>query len=122
MVTVWEADGSFRYLDGVTIRSLNDLMRLKFFGVWGYLGVCLFLLVWHYTSFTRDSMSIYVMRRIPDAKELHVRCLTLPIAALLLGALLTALLLFAYTQLYWNSTPAQCLPAYTTLDVWGAFL
>lgn len=73
----------------------------------------LFLLVGmtidNYRSFHAGSVSAYVMRRIPDAKELHMRCLTVPVCAALLMTALIILLLFIERAVYVAFTPARCL-------------
>ena len=75
--------------------------------------ICLFLCVLsavnYYWSFHRESVSAYVMRRIPDAKELHIRCVTVPVCAALLITALIILLLFVERTVYVTFTPAGCL-------------
>ncbi len=70
--------------------------------------------VLHYCYHYQGSKSIYLMRRLPDAFELHRRCLTLPIAAILITLAAAFLLLLLYFGLYMLLTPDQCL----TPDQW----
>jgi len=107
---------------GAVMQDLGSLMRLRFAGFWGYALCCLGTAAGHYRSFTRETKSIYVMKRLKSAREMHVRCLALPAAALLAGAALTALLMLAYTLLYRFATPEACLPASVGFDFWGALL
>ena len=67
------------------------------------------LAVSHYLSFYQGSVSAYVMRRIPDAKELHIRCLTVPVCAAALMTAVIILLLFIERAVYVTFPPAQCL-------------
>ena len=73
------------------------------------LYLCVLLAVNYYCSFHRESVSAYVMRRIPDAKELHIRCLTVPLCAAALMTALMILLLFIERALYIAFTPTGCL-------------
>lgn len=63
----------------------------------------------NYRSFHRGSVSAYVMRRIPDAKELHIRCLTVPLCAAALMTAFMIALLFIERAVYIALTPAGCL-------------
>jgi len=108
--------------EGAKIEDINILMRQSFAGYWGFAFSCVVMAIVHYISFTNETKSIYVMKRLPDAKELHVCCLTLPVLAFLAGTLLTALLMLSYVQIYYHVTPAECLPEFTGFDIWGALL
>lgn len=73
---------------------------------------CLYL-VWtavaYYQYHREGSMSIYLMRRLPDRWELHRRCLVFPFAGLVLcgiAAFLTVVLCYIY---YMVATPEVCL-------------
>lgn len=107
---------------GSIMPGLNTLMRGKFIGFWGYVVVCVVNGVTHYLSFYTPTKSIYVMKRIPNGRELHFRCLAVPLLSLLGGIILTAILMAFYTFCYWHATPAECLPAFEKLDVWRALL
>ena len=67
----------------------------------------------------RGSKPIYLMRRLPDSRELHRRCLTLPLLGLAV-VLLTALLLFIlYYNSYMRTTPPAALQAKQWQKLWG---
>ena len=73
-------------------------------------SLCLVLLAaYHYAYHRQGSKSIYLMRRLPSKLELHRRCLTLPIAGILIALLTAFLLLLIYYAVYMNVTPAECL-------------
>ena len=72
--------------------------------------LCLpFWVVLHYLYFRQGSMSIYLMRRLPDRTLLHRQCWTLPVLGLMLVLLAGLLLLGIYYLIYRYATPAQCL-------------
>ena len=69
-----------------------------------------FWVLLHVLHYRRGSMSIYLMRRLPDRSLLHQQCWTLPLLGLLLTVLTTLLLLGIFTLVYIYATPAACLP------------
>lgn len=74
------------------------------------LSFCLVLLaIYHYAYHYQGSKSIYLMRRLPDGKELHRRCLTLPIAGIVIALLTAFIFLLIYYAVYMLVTPEQCL-------------
>jgi len=80
--------------------------------LWGFFLLCFCLVLlaaYHYAYHRQGSKSIYLMRRLPSKLELHRRCLTLPIAGILIALLTAFLLLLIYYAVYMNVTPAECL-------------
>ena len=75
----------------------------------------------NYASFSRQTKSIYVMKRLPSAKELHVRCLTLPAVACAVGFLVSLILLAIFAAVYHHGGPARCMPPAETLQIWEAY-
>jgi len=78
----------------------------------GYAIVALLMLPlagWHYLYHYQDSRSIYLMRRLPDRRELWRRCLTLPLLGLAACGVLSAIHVPAAYAIYIHSTPPQCL-------------
>lgn len=75
------------------------------------LALCIpFWVLLHYLHYRRGSMSIYLMRRLPDRKLLHRQCWTLPLRCLALCAAVLLALLAIYVLIYIYATPAECLP------------
>ena len=70
---------------------------------------CIAMAVLFYLYHRQDSMSIYTMRRLPRRSELHIRCLTVPIAAALAAILLAITLLALYYAFYHWLVPPQCI-------------
>ena len=106
----------FRRVGGQTIlipgRSMPPFSRLALPGLWG-LGLFLLLLMGlglaHMRYHRTDSMSIYLMKRLPDPWEYHRRCWGIPLLGAGLGLSLTGLLLVIYYAIYRFMTPASCL-------------
>ena len=76
------------------------------------------LIVSHYAYYRRESMSIYLMKRLPDGTERHRRALTLPLLAIAAAVVLAVLLRVIYFAVYLLATPRVCLPE----DAWRQFL
>lgn len=76
----------------------------------------------HYLYHYQGSRSIYTMRRLPDAWELHRRCWALPLL-LALGTLLAALALGAiYYAVYQLLTPDACLRPGQLRQLWAHWI
>lgn len=84
------------------------------------LALCMaaFILV-HYAYHHQGSKSIYLMRRLPNRWELHRRCITLPLAAVLLCLAAGFLLLLIYFAVYMRATPAVCLTPGQWRKIWS---
>lgn len=63
----------------------------------------------HYACFFRGSKSIYLMRRLPQRRELARRCLALPLLMALAAAAAAGILLLIYYFVYITFTPRACL-------------
>lgn len=75
-----------------------------------FLTAMVLLAVNNYLYHRQGSMSIYLMKRLPDRMELHRRCWTVPVLGLIAAAGLEGVLLAVYYIIYLVCTPAQCLP------------
>ena len=71
------------------------------------LVICIACALKHYLFFRKESQSIYVMKRLASGKELHRRCLLVPVLYALAGIVLMILLIFGYRMFYNASIPAQ---------------
>lgn len=120
----WDArDALYSYTqnpDGTQVKTLVPgriitpfwelMVQGPMLGVWCFIAV-MALQVWrHYRWHTRDSMSIYTMRRLPDRWELHRRCWTVPVLASIAELLLLGVCLLLCWCLYTTATPAGHLP------------
>lgn len=63
----------------------------------------------HYVYHRRGSRSDYTMRRLPDRWEMHRRCLTIPVCAVLICLIAGFVMLLIYYGIYMLVTPEQCL-------------
>ena len=68
------------------------------------------LVLWNYLSYRQGSMSVYLMRRLPDRSLIHRQCLTFPVLSAVLYVLTALLLLGIFALVYRYATPAGCLP------------
>lgn len=107
--------------DDAVMPTLNALIQHRLAGFWVYALVCGYNVWANYASFSQQTKSIYVMKRLPSSRELHRRCLTMPAAALAAGILVCAVLLLLFVLVYRHSVPARCMPPEEILNVWGAF-
>ena len=73
----------------------------------------------HYACFYRDSKSIYLMRRLPSRWELHRRCLTVPMCAVLCCLAAALVLLLIYFAVYMLATPENCLRPGQWQKIWS---
>ncbi len=70
----------------------------------------LFLIVLHYKYHMEGSKSIYLMKRLPNKNEIHIRCLTVSLAGIATVFLTVFMLIAATYYFYISFTPPQCLP------------
>lgn len=68
---------------------------------------CIVVALLHYVFFTKESQSIYVMKRLGSGKEMRRRCLFVPVLFALAGIVLMGLLILGYRMFYNASIPAQ---------------
>lgn len=92
--------------------------RLRLFQV---LALCMALTAaLHYAYHRRGSRSDYLMRRLPDPRELQRRCLTIPVCTALISMVIWFALLLIYYVLYMYVTPGQCLAPGQWAKIWTA--
>lgn len=76
----------------------------------------------HYAYHFQGSKSVYLMRRLPDRREFHRRCLRLPVlgaAAALAAAALTVIVYFA---IYMLVPPDRVLPPDQMEKIWSVLI
>ena len=95
---------------GARMPAFEELIegRMMGFGIVVLILVC--IIVYHYIYHYMDSKLVYLMKRLPSRWELHKRCLTLPIAGIIVTLICSLLLWFIYYGIYLLFTPQQCLP------------
>ena len=76
------------------------------------------LAVYHYIYHRIDTKSYYVMRRLPNRWEMHLRCLTLPLAGLLICGAAALIVIAIYYWIYMGCTPEECLMPGQWAEFW----
>ncbi len=95
---------------GAVMVPFAGLIRgIPLMGFWIFFLLMGYQVARHYRYHTRDSMSVYLMRRLPDRWEYHRRCWTVPVLSSLVELVLLAGMLFLCGLLYRGCTPAECL-------------
>lgn len=111
-----------------SIKTAPDIMYFLDGTLWVYpvcLECALFLVIYNYYSFRWKSKSIYLMKRLPDQKELHVRCLAGPVIFAALATIIVITLLLWFRSAYLNlpkTLPGLNLPEYRGIDFWRTIL
>jgi len=75
------------------------------FGLTG--AVILGIVFYHYVSYYQGSKSIYLMKRLPDKREWHIRALALPLVEALATAVLIGVLWLWFYAHYYLNTPVE---------------
>lgn len=70
---------------------------------------CVLTVVYHYYYHYQGSKMMYLMRRLPNRWEVHVRCFTLPVIASVISIVYMVVLRMLFYSIYLFCTPAQCL-------------
>ena len=98
-------------LRGAMMPYFSELLDGAFRGFLVAAAVPVALAALNYLSYrSGGSMSIYLMKRLPDRGLLHRQCLTLPLLVGLCYLLLAVILLGSFYLVYRYNTPAACLP------------
>ena len=118
----WELTGIRMLIPEAKMPGFNDFAagELRFFTVLFF--TCVAIAAVHYLSFHMESKSIYVMRRIPNKAELHVRCLALPAIFLAIGIVLAVVLYCSFLYVYIHYTPEGHLPENMNPSFWRILL
>lgn len=112
-------------------RVLDPMARMADFGVVfryvpaGYLVLAGLLLAkgfWFRDYHRQGSMSIYLMRRLPDPREYARRCWTLPLIGVGICLVLTAVTTAVCYLIYMKCTPASCLVPGQWTRFWSALV
>ena len=106
-------DGRWVLIDGAAIAPF-PMMVIFYFVALLMLGFILY----HYSYYRQGSMSIYLMKRLPNRWELHRRALTLPCLAVLAVLAVAAATMLICFLIYLIATPKVCLPYETLLEIW----
>lgn len=81
-----------------------------------------FFIWYHYRYFKVETKSIYLMLRLPNRFEYHMRCWAIPLAFILLSYLAIALLKVVYFTYYLNMIPLSAWPPGQSMNLWSVIL
>jgi len=101
---------------------MPDFVEILDRSLLGFQIVCAIMVaaaVMHYAYHYQESKSIYTMRRLPNRWELHRRCLTLPLFAVVAYLILAFVLLLIFYAAYMNLTPDVCLTPGQWQKIWS---
>lgn len=113
--------GAAQVLD--TSAIMPDFVEVLGSGLVGFLILALgmaALVINHYAYHYQGSKSIYLMQRLPNRWELHRRCITLPLLAVIVCLCVALLLLLVYFAVYMTVTPPACLAPEQWQQIWNA--
>ena len=111
-------DGVNRILrEGIFITDFPIILGRTTIGFYIVSLCMLFYVIHHYGSYKNGSMSIYLMKRLPNPYEMHIRAWTLPVTTAVLSTVIGILMAIFYFGFYLLVTPSQCLAP----DQWHSF-
>ena len=94
------------FMPGAEMPTFENLIHRSFFGLLIIMLYAIVVTVQNYLYYYRKSKSIYVMKRLNNPLELHIRALGLTVAALAAAILIVLVLTALYALLYVKITPA----------------
>ena len=100
----------YRYSEGTLIkgRYIENFSKLLGNGLVGFKILAITMLAFailHYSYFLQGSKSIYLMKRLPDGKELYKRVFAVPLIGFLVCIITSILLCVVYYGIYMMLTP-----------------
>jgi hypothetical protein len=116
-------DGMSKVLN--TRAVMPDFMEILGSSLGGFLILALCMgavAIYHYAYHYEGSKSIYLMKRLPNRRELPRRCITLPLLGTLACLCASLFLLFIYFAVYMAFTPPACLTPHQWQKIWSVLL
>ena len=105
------------------VKPFADILNGRLAGFLVYAAACLAIAVRNYRSFSAQSRSSYLMKRVKSGFEIHRMCLTVPVIGLIAGLLLTYLVALGYQAEYTRIFGTFSIPAeYFDFDFWRALI
>lgn len=103
--------GEYQLIEGAKMIPFRYIIEQGGLELFPWIPPALALLAgYHYLYHRKDTMSIYLMRRLPDPMELHRRCWTMPILGTIGTPVMATVICAFYYLIYILATPRQCLP------------
>ena len=97
-------------IEGAVIKDFVSLAQPVFLSFYIVAIVTFLTAIFFYFYHYDGSNMMYLMKRLPDKRELYRRVLTLPIAGVVVLMLWMIILKALYYAIYIMCTPIQCLP------------
>lgn len=107
------------YLNDPIMTDFVELIKFPLYGFYVLFFAMIILAVYHYRYHFQGSKSIYLMRRLPDQKDLKRRCLRLPFATILMNLFIGFMLICLYYMLYMLLTPEESLQPNQWQKLWN---
>ncbi len=104
-----EAAKSWYVNPEAVMEDFAPLVMPYFTGFWGVALLCVAGIFVNRGAFRRDSMSVYLLKRLPTKGEYLRRTAVLPLIGLLLTLAVGVILVFLYYFIYMKTVPEECL-------------
>lgn len=104
-----------------TMPNFRSLLGNSFIGFGIVSAIMIGFIIYRYAYYRQGSMSIYLMKRLPQKYEIHKRALTLPIIVMILCLINAFILLMIYFAVYMLVTPKPCLAPDQWQILWRLF-
>lgn len=121
-------NGLFVYKNGRHLLNVNAempyfraLLGRSFMGFAILSVIMLGFIIYHYIYYRQGSKSIYLMKRLPNKSELHIRALAIPVIVVMLCFVTVFILLMIYFAIYMLVTPKACLLPNQWQILWRLF-
>ncbi len=119
----------FEFENGVKVLLPNaqmpdfETLSKDAFSLFGALSLCILCFIWfHYRYLKFETKSVYLMLRLPNRFEYHMRCWAIPLAFLVLSYLAIALLKAVYFNYYLRMVPLSAWPPGQSMHLWSVIL
>ena len=120
LALLYWVEGSVRVLrEGAVMPDFVEILDGTLTGYFLFSWCFAAQIVAHYVYHYRESKSIYTMRRLPKRWELHRRCLTVPLVAIVTYLSLAFVTLLICYAVYMNVTPDVCLTPGQWQKIWS---
>lgn len=96
-------------IEGVLMPTFEDLITGRFDIFFLVIIYCVIIAIYHYFYHYQGSKMMYLMKRLPNKWEVHIRCLILPVCASIIAVVYMFVLRTLYYAIYILCTPSQCL-------------
>lgn len=106
----------------VPLPRFVDVIRGRFAAFWIFAAACAFMALKNYRSFSAQSRSDYVMKRIKNSAEKHFMCLSVPVIGLAAGFLLVLVMILLYRAQYIDAVGTLHPADYYEFNIWRALI